>query len=323
MTRSARVVSLVVPVYCEEAVLAEFYQRAKAALEALAPRFDHELVFVNDGSTDGTLAVLRDLAARDPHVRIVDLSRNFGHQKAITAGLDHAAGDAVVVIDADLQDPPEVVRAMVAAWDDGAKVVYGVRTHRRGDNAFKRLTASAFYKLIARLADVRLPGDSGDFRLLDRTVVDVLTRMREDSRYLRGLVSWVGFSQRALPYEREPRWAGETKYPLRKMVRFAADAVTSFSERPLRLATGVGMLVTAGSLAFAVWVIVGKLVAPERSVQGWTSVMVTVLFLGGVQLLSIGVLGEYLGRVYRETKERPLYVVAARYGFEAQDGSRE
>jgi dolichol-phosphate mannosyltransferase len=319
MSASPRLVSLVVPVYCEQEVLDEFYRRAKAALVALPPGFAHELVFVNDGSTDRSLAILRGFAERDPCVRIVDLSRNFGHQKAITAGIDHAAGDAVVVIDADLQDPPEVVREMVQAWDDGWKVVYGVRRSRPGESAFKRVTASLFYRLIARLADVRLADDSGDFRLLDRAVVDVLKGMREDSRYVRGLVSWVGFSQRALPYEREVRYAGSTKYPLRKMLRFATDAITSFSERPLRIATGIGTLITIGALALAAWVVVGKLIAPERSVQGWTSVIVAVLFLGGVQLLSIGVLGEYIGRVYRETKDRPLYVVADRYGFGPRD----
>jgi dolichol-phosphate mannosyltransferase len=323
VSASPRIVSLVVPVYCEEEVLDEFYRRAKAALVALPAGYGHELVFVNDGSTDRSLAILRGLAERDPCVRILDLSRNFGHQKAITAGIDHAAGDAVVVIDADLQDPPEVVRAMVQAWAEGSKVVYGVRRSRLGESAFKRVTASLFYRLIAQLADVRLAGDSGDFRLLDRAVVDVLKGMREDSRYVRGLVSWVGFSQRALPYEREARYAGSTKYPLRKMLRFATDAITSFSERPLRIATGIGMLITIGALALAAWVVVGKLLAPERSVQGWTSVIVAVLFLGGVQLLSIGVLGEYIGRVYRETKDRPLYVVADRYGFGPRDGCRE
>ena len=319
MTPSPRLVSLVVPVYCEQEVLGEFYRRTKAVLVALPPDLAHEIVFVNDGSTDGSLAILRAMAERDPCVRILDLSRNFGHQKAITAGIDHAAGDAVVVIDADLQDPPEVVRDMVRAWTDGAKVVYGVRRARPGESAFKRASASLFYRLIARLADVRLAGDSGDFRLIDRAVVDVLKGMREDSRYVRGLVSWVGFAQQALPYEREARYAGQTKYPLRKMLRFATDAITSFSERPLRIATGVGMLITAGALALAAWVVIGKLLAPERSVQGWTSVIVTVLFLGGVQLLSIGVLGEYIGRVYRETKDRPLYVVADRYGFGTRD----
>jgi glycosyltransferase involved in cell wall biosynthesis len=320
---AARLVSLVVPVYCEQEVLGEFYRRAKAALVTLEPQFAHEIVFVNDGSTDRSLAILREFADRDPCVRIVDLSRNFGHQKAITAGIDHAAGDAVVVIDADLQDPPEVVCEMVRAWDQGFKVVYGVRRRRPGESAFKLVTASLFYRLIARLAEIRLADDSGDFRLMDRAVVSVLKEMREDSRYMRGLVSWVGFSQHALLYEREARYAGRTKYPTRKMVRFAADAITSFSERPLRLATGVGALITAGALALACWVVVGKLLAPERSVQGWTSVIVTVLFLGGVQLLSIGILGEYVGRVYRETKDRPLYVVAERYGFGPRDACRD
>ena len=317
----SKLVSLVVPIYCEQEVVGEFYRRAKTALSSLGPRLHHEIVFVDDGSTDGSLAALRDIASRDPHVRVVNLSRNFGHQKAITAGLDHAAGDAVVVIDGDLQDPPEVVCDMVRIWDEqGVKVVYGVREERRGETAFKTLSAKLFYRLVGRLAESELANDSGDFRLMDRAVVSVLTTMREESRYMRGLMSWVGFSQYALRYKRDPRYAGHTKYPLRKMVRLGADAITSFSERPLKIATGFGVFVTGLSLLLACWIIVGKIVTPERVVQGWTSMMVTVLFLGGVQLLSIGVLGEYIARVYRETKHRPLYVVAERYGFGTDDG---
>ena len=308
-----------VPIYCEQAVIEEFHRRAKAVLDALAPRLDHEIVFVNDGSTDRSLAILRAIAERDPHVRIVDLSRNFGHQKAITAGIDHAAGDAVVVIDGDLQDPPEVIADMVRTWEDGAMVVYGVRESRRGEGVAKALSAKLFYRLLAQMSDTALPRDTGDFRLMDRAVVAVLRDIREESRYLRGLVSWVGFEQAPLRYVRDARYASETKFPLHRMVRLAADAITSFSDRPLRLSMQFGLLVTFVALVMAAWIVVGKLLYPETIVQGWASMIVAVLFLGGTQLVSIGILGEYIGRIYRETKHRPLYVVARRYGFE-RDG---
>jgi dolichol-phosphate mannosyltransferase len=319
VTAASRIISLVVPIYCEQESIDEFYRRAKAVLVALAPRLDHEIVFVNDGSTDRSLDLLRALAARDAHVRIVDLSRNFGHQKAITAGIDHAAGDAVVVIDGDLQDPPEVIAEMVGKWEGGAKVVYGVREVRRGEGIAKAVTAKVFYRLLGKLSDTRLPRDTGDFRLMDRDVVAILREIREESRYLRGLVSWIGFEQAPLSYARDPRYAGETKFPARRMIRFAADAITSFSDRPLRLSMQFGLVVTFVSLAMAVWIVVGKLVYPETVVQVWASMIVAVLFLGGTQLVSIGILGEYIGRIYRETKDRPLYVVARRYGFETDE----
>jgi glycosyltransferase involved in cell wall biosynthesis len=314
-SRSIPLVSVVAPVYCEERVVGEFYGRCKQALEALTPAIRHEVVFVNDGSTDGSLAALLDIAGRDPAVRVIDLSRNFGHQLAITAGIDHAAGDAVVVLDADLQDPPEVIGEMVRLWREGNQVVYGVRRARRGESAFKRLSAGAFYRILSRLSDVRVPLDSGDFRLMDRAVVDVLKELREESRYLRGLVSWVGFRQCPLPYDRDPRFAGKTKFGLSRMFVFALDGISSFSDKPLRVASHLGMLVTVGSLLAMVWVIAGKLIDPTRSIAGWTSVMVVVLFLGGVQLLSIGLLGEYVGRIFRQAKARPLYVVARRVNF--------
>lgn len=315
-------VSLVVPVYCEQRIIGEFYDRAKRAMESLRAEAGaagggvrHEIVFVNDGSTDGTLPELLALAARDPAVRVVDLSRNFGHQIAITAGIDHAGGDAVVVLDGDLQDPPEVIVDMVRRWREGYHVVYGVRRARRGETAFKRLAAGTFYRLLSRLSDLSIPLDSGDFRLMDRAVVDVLKELREESRYIRGLVSWVGFRQCPLYYDRDPRFAGEPKYSLRRLVGLALDGISSFSDKPLRLATHLGMLVTVGSLLLMAWVIGGKLLRPDRAVPGWASVMVVMLFLGGVQLVSIGVMGEYVGRIFRQTKGRPLYVVARRINF--------
>src|SRR5438128_5163472 len=314
-SRQPPLVSVVAPVYCEERVVGDFYRRCKQALEALAPPVRHELVFVNDGSTDSSLAALLAIAERDPAVRVIALSRNSAHHLAIPAGIDHAGGDAVVVLDGDLQDPPEVIGEMVRLWREGNQVVYGVRRARRGESAFKRLTARAFYRVLSRLSDVPVPLDSGDFRLMDRSVVDVLKELREESRYIRGLVSWVGFRQCPLPYDRDARFAGKTKFGLSRMFVFALDGISSLSDKPLRVASHLGMLVTVGPLLAMLWVIAGKLIDPTRSIAGWTSVMVVVLFLGGVQLLSIGLLGEYVGRIFRQAKGRPLYVVARRVNF--------
>jgi len=311
-------ISVVVPVYFEERVLRDSYARLKAAMLSLSPDFAYELIFVNDGSTDGSGAILAELAGSDAAVRVVSLSRNFGHQLAITAGIDHAMGDAVVLIDADLQDPPEVIPQMVAKWQEGFKVVYGVRRSRAGETRFKLLTAKLFYRLLSRLSDVKIPLDCGDFRLMDRAVVDELVQIREESRYIRGLVSWVGFPQCPVEYERQPRLSGETKFRLGKMLRFALDGISSFSEAPLRLSGQVGLIVTVGSLLLMAWIIGGKIMNPAQTVAGWTSVMVAVLFLGGVQLISIGVLGEYIGRIFRQTKGRPLYVVAERINFDRE-----
>lgn len=308
--------SVVCPVYGEELGLWEFYRRTTEALEAIQPKVDHELVFVDDGSPDKSLAILRDLAAEDPRVKVLALSRNFGHQIAVTAGIDHARGDAVVLIDTDLQDPPEVIAELVERWRDGFRVVYGVRTAREGESAFKLLTAKAFYRVVNRLSDVELPLDSGDFRLMDRKVVDALREIREENRYIRGLVSWVGFSQCAVEYRRDARFAGTSKYPLSKMFRFALDGITSFSERPLRLAAQIGGLTTLAGLLLMIWIVASKLVDPTRSLPGFASLMIVVLFLGGVQLLSIGLLGEYVGRIYRETKRRPLYVLEDRLNLD-------
>lgn len=320
--RSLPLLSVVAPVFNEEDGILEFYDRVKAAVRRLEPPVDHELVFVNDGSSDQSLDRLRKLAAEDPAVRIIDLSRNFGHQLAITSGIDFANGDAVVIIDSDLQDPPEVIADMVAQWRDGYKVVYGQRSARAGESGLKLLTAKWFYRLLDRISDTTLPVDSGDFRLMDRQVVAALRTLREENRYIRGLTAWVGFSQIAVPYERDPRYAGESKFTVRKMVRFASDAITSFSERPLRLATQIGLVVTMITLLLSTWIVIGRFVAPERSFPGFASLMVVILFIGGVQLLSIGLLGEYIGRIYRETKGRPLYIVAEKINFDPPDAAQ-
>lgn len=316
MSPPPKLLSVVSPVYCEEGVIEVFARRLLDTLEQLRDDLDYEVVFVDDGSTDRTRDVLRELCSGNPRVRVVELARNFGHQLAITAGLDHARGDAVVVIDSDLQDPPEVIGDMVERWRKGFKVVYGVRTARPGEGRFKLATARGFYRLVDRLSDVSLPHDAGDFRLLDRAVVDVLRHMREENRYLRGMVSWTGFPQCAVEYERDPRHAGETKYTLGKMVRLALDGITSFSEKPLRVATQLGLLITLASVALLVYIVVAHYTDPRNSIRGWPSIMVALLFLGGVQLLSIGILGEYVGRIYRETKRRPLYVVGELVNFD-------
>ncbi|SNB48121.1 glycosyltransferase family 2 protein [Geobacter sp. DSM 9736] len=315
MAVSYPLLSVVVPIYFEEDTIPEFYSRMKSVLVGLESDLRHELIFVNDGSTDRSPLLLKEISRSDKNVRIINFSRNFGHQVAITAGIEHASGDAVVVIDGDLQDPPEVIAGMVEKWREGYKVVYGVRSVRKGETAFKLLTARLFYRLISRMSDVKLPLDSGDFRLMDRVVVEALNSIREENRYIRGLISWIGFSQYALPYERDSRYAGETKFNLKKMLKFALDGITSFSDRPLRISSKLGTITTVVAFLAMLYIIVSKFVNPESVIQGWTSLLVVVLFLGGVQLISIGVLGEYIGRIYRETKHRPLYIVEEKVGF--------
>jgi len=305
--------SIVVPCYNEEAVLRATHQRLTSVFAEMAG-IDYELIFVNDGSRDDTQLILTQLQLVDPHMRVLLLSRNFGHQIAVTAGLEEAAGDAVVIIDADLQDPPEVIPQMVGLWRDGNDVVYGVRIERPGESAFKLWTAKVFYRLINRLSETKMPFDAGDFRLLDRRVVEVVNAMPERARFLRGMVSWAGFRQVELPYERAARHAGESKYPLRKMVHFAMDGIISFSLVPLKLAIWMGFLSIWIAVAGIIVAIVDRLL-DKHLTRGWASLFVAVLFMGGVQLLSLGIIGEYLGRIYTEVKRRPLYAVQERLGF--------
>jgi len=302
--------SVVAPVYEEEAGLAEFHRRASAALTALPEDFGYELVLVDDGSTDTSWGQLRQLAAEDSHVVAHRLSRNFGHQLAITAGTELARGDVVVIIDSDLQDPPELIGEMLARWLEGWDVVYGRRRSRAGESRFKLASARVFYRLLQRLSDVDLPLDAGDFRLMDRRVVDVLVNMPEQNRYIRGMVAWAGFRQCAVDYDRQPRHAGETNYTIRRMFRLAGDATVSFSDWPLTLATKLGFLVSVLSVVFLLGIVVAKIVNPTYALPGYTSLMAVVLFLGGVQMITIGILGQYVARIYRESKRRPLYVVA-------------
>jgi len=267
-----------------------------------------ELVWVDDGSVDGSTNQIRALAEKDPHVRPVIFARNFGHQIAVTAGLDYSRGEAVILMDSDLQDPPEVLPDLIAKWREGYEVVYAVRSEREGETPFKLFTASLFYRLIYRITDVKIPMDTGDFRLLDRKVVDVLNNMRERHRFLRGMSVWVGFRQIGVPYKRAARFAGETKYPLKKMIRFASDAITGFSYFPLQVATYLGFI-SAGLSILAIPFVIAERLTGSQAFLGQATTLIAVLFLGGVQLISLGILGEYIGRIYDEAKHRPLYIV--------------
>jgi dolichol-phosphate mannosyltransferase len=304
----------------EEEVLRETNRRLVTVLERISLNF--EIVYVDDGSTDSTPGLLRELQASDSRIRVIRFSRNFGHQIAITAGLEHASGDAVAIIDADLQDPPEVILDFVAKWMDGYDVVYGVRTERDGETAFKLWTARLFYRFIRRLSDTRIPLDTGDFRLMDRRVVDALLSMPERDRFVRGMVSWLGFSQAAVEYRRAPRLAGVTKFSLFKMVKFALDGIFSFSIVPLRLATWTGFAASGLAILGILIVLLDRFLGVPGLVKGWSSAIIAQLFIGGVQLICIGIIGEYVGRIYGESKHRPLYVVQERMGFEAPNQSR-
>jgi len=306
-------ISVVVPCYNEEDVIRQTHSRLSNAL--VATGLEYEIVYVNDGSRDNTLAILRELQAADSHVRVVAFARNFGHQVAVTAGVDFATGDAVVLIDADLQDPPELITEMVRMWRDGYQVVYGVRESRTGESAFKLLTAKYFYRIINSISDVAIPLDTGDFRLMDRRVVDVLKSMPERDRFLRGMVSWIGFKQSPLHYARSERAAGGTKYPLRKMILFALDGIVSFSLVPLRLATLFGFVAAVFAMLGIAYALVLRLFTGNWA-PGWTLLFITTFFLGGATLLCLGIIGEYVGRIYRELKRRPLYVVGEVHGFQ-------
>jgi glycosyltransferase involved in cell wall biosynthesis len=298
--------SIVVPCYNEIDGIHELHRRVSAVCKAYVGN-SYEFVLVNDGSVDGTWGAMQEISKCDRHVVAVDLSRNHGHQLALSAGLSVCRGQRIFILDADLQDPPELLPKMMARMDDGCDVVYGQRIKREGETVFKKATAFLFYRLLSRMVDVEIPRDTGDFRLLSRRALDVLNSMPEQHRFIRGMVSWVGFRQDALPYERAARFAGETKYPLSKMIRFAVDAITSFSIKPLRIATFLGLLVSAGSIFMAIFVIYGFY--QGGTITGWASTMTVLLFLGGVQLFVMGVLGEYLGRMFMQSKGRPLFII--------------
>jgi polyisoprenyl-phosphate glycosyltransferase len=299
------VYSIVAPVFNEEETIPHFYERIIAVMENVGESF--ELVLVNDGSRDRSFNIMRSLHESDPRVRVIDFSRNFGHQIAISAGLDYAQGQAVIIIDSDLQDPPEVIPELIARWKAGAQVVYAQRQTRTGETKFKLITASAFYHLIGRITSVDIPRNVGDFRLMDCRVVDALVSMREHHRFMRGLSAWVGFRQEAVLYHRQERYAGTTKYPLAKMLRFSIDAITSFSPLPLQLATTVGFVLAGISLLGIIIAIILRLFTKE--IVGQASTLIVVLFMGGIQLIFLGIIGEYLSRIYDEVRARPLYIV--------------
>ncbi len=307
----ARIV-VVVPFLNEAESLPVLYERLCAVLSKEPEAF--EVLFVDDGSTDGSATWVAGRAAQDARVKLLRLSRNFGHQLAITAGMDHADGDAVVIMDADLQDPPEVVPALLRRWREGHEIVYAVRTSRSGESWWKRLLAATFYKTFRRMANVDVPLDAGDFRLVDRKVIEALKQVRELHRFVRGLTCWVGFSQSAVAYQRAARHAGVTKYPLWKSMRLAWDAITSFSSTPLRWMTLIGLLVSLAGLLQAVRVVVDRLLYPGSMERGWASLAAITLFLGGVQLISLGLIGQYVGRIFEESKKRPLYFVREKVG---------
>lgn len=299
-------ISVVVPAHNEEEVLPEFHRRLTAVFDPLP--YHLEVVYVNDGSSDNTVFVINDLKSRDPRIALVDLSRNFGKEIALTAGLDHASGDAVVVIDADLQDPPELIPELIRHWHEGADVAYAKRTRREGESWFKKLTAAVFYRLIGRVSRVQIPADTGDFRLLSHRAMEAVGRLHEHHRFMKGLFAWIGYRQVAVPYCRDPRFAGKTKWNYWKLWNFALEGITSFTTAPLKIATYLGLMVSVAAFIYAAIIIYKTLVFGD-DVRGYPSLMVVVLFLGGVQLAALGVIGEYLGRMFDETKNRPLYLL--------------
>ena len=303
------------PCFNEEGVLHELYRRISQVLDGSGESW--ELVLVNDGSRDRTPEIMRELHAQDERVKVVDFARNFGHQIAVTAGMDYAQGDAVVLIDADLQDPPELILEMLAKWREGYEVVYAIRAERKGETWFKEFTAKMFYRIIYKITDIDIPMDTGDFRLMDRKVVNALKTMHEKHRFMRGMSVWVGFRQTGVKYVRAERYAGETKYPLKKMLKFAMDGITSFSYFPLQLATYIGFVAALLAVLGIIVTIILRL-SGSHAFLGQATTLVSVLFLGGVQLICLGILGEYLGRIYDEVKGRPLYIVREALGFEKE-----
>lgn len=320
MKQSAVKYSIIVPMYNEEEVIEYTYDRLKQVMDCT--KEPYELIFVNDGSHDRTVELITMICDFDPNVRLINFSRNFGHQIAISAGMDYAHGDAVVVIDADLQDPPEVILEMIAKWKEGYEVVYGKRLKRKGETLFKKLTAKIFYRTLRIMTNVDIPVDTGDFRLIDRKVCDVLRGLKEKNRFVRGLVSWIGFRQTMVEYEREERFAGETKYPLKKMISFAIDGITSFSYKPLKIATYVGFTLSLTSFLYLIVVIFQKLFIGS-TVAGWASIVAVNLLFNGIILMLLGLIGEYIGRIYDESKNRPLYIVREVRGYSANEGNTE
>lgn len=311
-------ISIVIPMYYEEEVANECYTRIKKVLSSIS-NYTYEIIFINDGSKDKTLQILEEISSNDKNVKVISFSRNFGHQAAVTAGIKYVTGDVVLIIDADLQDPPELIPEMLKLWEQGNEVIYGKRKSREGESKFKLLTAKMFYKTLNALSDVEIPKDTGDFRLVDRKVIDVVNSMPEHNKFLRGLFSWVGFKQIPFEYERKERFAGKTKYPLKKMLKLASDGIISFSTKPLKLVGGLGIVSIVLSLAILIYSLVSYIFSLNNLTPGWTSIMVAITLFSGVQLLSIWIIAEYIARIYDETKNRPQYIVDKKINVDEEE----
>lgn len=311
-------VSVVIPMYYEEAVVNECYSRLKKVFDKLK-NYDYEFICVNDGSKDNTYKLLEEIATNDTKVKIISFSRNFGHQAAVTAGLKFVTGDAIVIIDADMQDPPEAIEEMLKLWEQGNEIIYAKRKSRKGESKFKLLTAKMFYKILNNLSDVEIPKDTGDFRLVDRKVVDTINSMPEHNKFLRGLFSWVGYKQMPYEYERQERFAGKTKYPLKKMLKLATDGIISFSTKPLKILGIIGIISIFISVAILIYAIVSYIFQLNNLTPGWTSIMVTITLFSGIQLLSIYIMSEYIARIYDESKNRPQYIIDKKVNIENKD----
>ena len=308
-------ISVVIPMYFEEAVVNECYNRISKVLKEMK-NYNSEIIFINDGSLDKTLEILEEIASKDKTVKVVSFARNFGHQCAVTAGLKYVTGDVICIIDADLQDPPELIKDMVKKWEEGYEVIYGKRKTRKGESFFKLFTAKMFYKTINALSNVEIPKDTGDFRVVDRKVVDTINSMPEHNKFLRGMFSWVGYKQYAFEYERQERFAGQTKYPLKKMLKLASDGIIGFSTKPLKIVGVLGIISILISVIILIYALVSFIFGLNGLTAGWTSIMVTVTFFAGVQLLSIWIMSEYVGRIYDESKQRPEYIIAKTINIE-------
>ena len=310
-------ISVVIPMYYEEEVVQECYSRTKKVLTDLG-NFEHEIIFVNDGSKDKTLEMLEAIAQNDKSVKIISFSRNFGHQAAVTAGLKFVTGDCCLIIDSDMQDPPELLIDMIKLWEDGNEVIYAKRKARKGESKFKLVTAKMFYKILNGLSDVEIPKDTGDFRLADKKVIDVINSMPEHNKFLRGLFSWVGFKQTPFEYERQERFAGKTKYPLKKMLKLASDGIISFSTKPLKLIGGIGLVSIFISFVILIYALLSYIFNWNDLTSGWTSIMVAITFFAGVQLVSIWMISEYIARIYDDTKRRPEYIIDKKINIEEE-----
>ena len=312
-------ISVVIPMYCEEEVVDICYKRVVNNLKKLSDKYSYEIIFINDGSKDSTLEILKKIASNDDNVKIISFSRNFGHQAAVTAGIRNVTGDAIIIMDADLQDPPELFEGMIEKWEDGYEVVYGKRKTREGESIFKLLTARMFYNTLNKLSEIEIPKDTGDFRLVDRKVIDVIASLPEHNKFLRGLFSWVGFNQYAYEYNRVNRVAGKTKYPFKKMFKLATDGILSFSAKPLKIVGAIGIFSVVVSIIILIYSIVSYMFKLNSLTPGWTSIMCTMTFIGGIILISLWMIGEYIARIYEESLGRPEYIIDELINFKGEE----